>query len=316
MTRTGFAMIAALFVTMLVSGFALDQALRSRAERRHTLNAVADLRARAAARAGVAHIVARLRVLQRRAAVLDQPPDGHADSWIRVDALAQDLGDVAVRDGSRYSVRVQDAASRLPLNDATEEELRLLFMALGADSREADVASQSILDWRDPDGLHRPRGAEWDDYYRHLSPPVVPRNGPFPRLEELRHVRGMAQLYGRAAEHLTILGDGRVNLNTAPEPVLRALPGLSDEVVAVILGRRAAGIPLRNLFELEPGLSAPARAVLQQSFAALARRTAFEPHALEIAASGWVQGTKIRRSVHALAVRTGSDIQVVWSVER
>lgn len=315
-SRAGFVLLAALLVLVFAAGLLTDAALRARVERRQASNAQVDIRARAAARAGLAHGIARLTGLQRRSISAQGADPALTDAWNRVEVLAQDLRSVPLRQSGRYEVSMQDAASKLPVNDASEEELRRLFLSLGAEYRNADVAAQSILDWRDEDDLHRARGAEWDDYYRRQPDGTVPRNGPFATMEELRQVRGMESLPPAALEHLTVFGSGRVNLNTAREPVLRALPGLTDEAVTLTLTRRRVGRPLRNLSELEANLSTPARAVLQREFAALVLRASFEPQALEITASGWVESNPLRRTVHALAVRAGPTIQVVWSVER
>ena len=314
--REGFALLAVLLVLVAVGGLLLDGALRARSERRQAANTVADLRARTAARAGLAHALARLNELQRRTVAPDEPFPGLLNQWNRIGTMVEDLRAVSLPSGSFYTVVLRDASSRLPLNDATEDEFRRLFLALGADFRSADIAAQSILDWRDPDGLHRPRGAEWDDHYRRLDPPIVPRNAPFASVAELRSVRGMEALFPLAAEHFTTFGDNRVNLNTASEPVLRALPGLADEAVALVLARQRKNRPLGDLSELEAQLTSSARSLLQQNFPALARRASFEPYAVEIGVIGWTAGAPLRRTLRALAVRSGSTVQVVQQRER
>lgn len=313
-SRDGFVLFLAMFVLVIVSGLTLEAGLRARAERARASNAVASLKARAAARAGVAHVLARVRTRSEQTSAKEGVLP---DRWLQVGHLTNDRSGSKLGETASYRVDVQDAAARLSLNQATEDELRRFFSALGARAIQADVAAQSVLDWRDEDGLHRARGAEWNDFYRRQEPSVVPRNGPFASLEELRHVRGMDDnLHARAAAHLTLLGDGRVNLNTASEPVLRALAGVTDEVVALLLSRRAVGPPLRNLFELQGAVSGASRTSIQRNFAALARRASFETTALEITSTGSTTTAPVRSTVHALAVRGGRTFQVVWSVER
>jgi general secretion pathway protein K len=167
----------------------------------------------------------------------------------------------------RYWVTVTDEESKIPLNGATEAVLRRLFSNSGVkDTRRLSIIVDSILDWRDPDKLHRVNGAE-DDYYLSLPVPYKARNGSFETIEELLLVKGMSSeiLYGNVtdparqaelreehpgerqlasgeylgvAKHLSIFGLGQVNVNTAGPEVLMAL-GLTAAETKLALARRA-----------------------------------------------------------------------------
>lgn len=313
--QRGFALIAALWLVAAFSFVLAAVALESRPERHIAANAREDVRARAAARAGVARALSRLdrTAGDRRAGVVE---------WTRLLAPEEEGRSAAQMAGrlegtGRYRVALRDPAARLPLNDIGLVPLRRLFRALGASTWEASVAAQSVLDWRDPDGLHRPNGAEWEDHYRDLQPPVRPRNGPFRSVRELRRVRGVdGGLYRRAAGHLTVRSGGAVNVNAAPEPVLEALPGLDRMAAAAILRRRRLGRPLRSLEELARLLPASAAARIRRRFASLSRRVAFEPRRIVIASAGRAEASGARAVVRALAVRRQGDVRVVWRVER
>jgi type II secretory pathway component PulK len=214
-----------------------------------------------------------------------------------------------------YEVRIWDVSARLHLNHAAEDELRALFLGLGAGYGEAEVAAQSILDWRDADDLHRARGAEWDDWYRHQARLVVPRNAPFRSLSELRQVRGMERLFPRAAPFLTVDGAGQVNLNTAPPAVLGTLSGIDEEIISLILNRRTGERPLRNMFELQQQLSSFAHQRLQREAVRLTARAAFDSNLLEVEATGFIEDSPIRYTIRALVAHTGSTVQVVRSFE-
>lgn len=311
----GFALLLVVLLLVGVAGFLVDRAVRARAEHRQAWNAAGEVRARAAARAGIEHARDRLGEIVRGYGQGPQAATGLATAALRDAPLRDDLARVRIADGVAYAVRVEDVSARLPLNHAGEEELRRLFVAVGAGFREADVAAQSVLDWRDDDGLHRARGAEWDDWYRALPVPVRPRNGPFESVDELRHVRGMERLYPRVAHLLTVYGVGRVNLNTAPPEVLRAVPGLTEESVSMILSRRRAGRPLREFFEMEARLSAPSREALQREIPAFMERAAFDSDLVEVQATGTVEGLPFARTVRALMARSGPTVQVVRSFE-
>lgn len=286
----GFALAAVVVLLVLVAGFLLDAALRAQAERQAAWNTSVEVRARAASRGGLAHALVRLRALQARTVSAAGGDPALFRAWNRVDTLGTELGEVELPGGGRYRVTLRDPASLLPLNHATADELRRLLVAHGVAEETARGAALSVVDRRE-------------------------RAGPFGATGELRGVEGAADLPGEATAQLTVLGDGRVNLNTAAPPVLGALPGMTAEAVRVVVARRERGAPWRNLFELEAELSAPARAELQRGFAALARRAAFEPALVEIAVEGTVEHARVRTRLRTVGVRAGASVQVVSTVE-
>lgn len=89
-----------------------------------------------------------------------------------------------------YSVGFADETGRVNINTADYDTL----MRLPAMN---DVRAQSLLDWVDKDGRSRAEGAE-DEYYLELSPPYEPRNGPLTSINELRRIRGWAELFKAA----------------------------------------------------------------------------------------------------------------------
>jgi len=140
-------------------------------------------------------------------------------------------------------VRLIDEGGKINLNRADENMLRRVFTNLGIEEPRRSILVDSILDWIDPDDLHRENGAE-NDYYLSLPTPYTARNGPFDTVEDLLWVRGMtSELFfgspgegsGSAVEDRRIgLAQiftvdspiDRVNLRTAPAEVIHALLGI------------------------------------------------------------------------------------------
>jgi DNA uptake protein ComE-like DNA-binding protein len=168
---------------------------------------------------------------------------------------------------------VGDESARLNLNVAgTNELLRLPGLTL-------DIAA-AILDWRDGDAAPGPGGAEVD-YYASLTPPYLPRNGPFQTVRELLMVRGVTPelLTGRrpggrrggppvpgweesltvhsSAPTTTVSGEERINLQTADEKALANVRGFSPEIAKAIVARRN-GNKFENLLDLLDLTAAPA----------------------------------------------------------
>jgi general secretion pathway protein K len=101
----------------------------------------------------------------------------------------------------------------------------------------------ALSDWLDDDDLVRDHGAE-TGYYQSLKTPYICRNGPLQYPAELLLVKGFSRkiVYGDKEhegiiDYLTIYGqDGKININTAPPPILQALaPGMNDEVTGQLI---------------------------------------------------------------------------------
>ena len=300
--RRGFALIAALWLLVAFAAIGTAISVQSRARRLSSANSLDEDRGQAAAEAGLEHARSRLARLLAGGSPSEQQVSQAGDLW-RDAALA--LTDTVKLGAERYRVVIRDAGASLNLNRATEEELQRFLIALPIDARKAEDIAQSIMDWRDSDNLHRLHGAEVDDYVRAGSP-VLPANGDFSRIEELRYVNGMSpEIYDRVRPFLTLVGTGQVNLNSAPRPVLLALPGMTDEAVAVLQALRGMPNAIHSLQELLLQLSSGPRAVLVAAMPELLPLASFETRELEVRSEGWNDGSPVHKWVDALVVRAG-----------
>ena len=204
--------------------------------------------------------------LARGALLADQQEndfDSLLDSWAVFDQemLADLTGDIDLE------IKVTDLSGRLQVNalvpqaagnNATADqggrqaqqqyrEIWKRFLTSGRfpidSDDQAEALLDAIMDWIDEDDDERPLGAE-EGYYRTQTPPYGSRNGPVLFLEELLLVKGMTQeiLYGDheyegIAEYITTAGDdGKINLNTAPLPVILAVfPDVSVEMAQELI---------------------------------------------------------------------------------
>lgn len=307
----GFALLAALWLLVTIGAVTLDLSLRARRRRLIAANTVEAAAARLAAEAGLEHalerLAARARAGESLAGVLD--PALVRDPWAGADTLLRVPVPIG---GATYRLTLRDPGAALHLNLATEDQLRTFFAAFGMDFGEADRLAQRIADWRDPDQVRRPRGAERPDY-RARGRLVLPADRPFERVDELRNVEGMTEaLYRRVAPHLTLLGSGRVNLRLAPRPVLLTLPGFGEEAVRVLEHMRRTGRPLSSVYELALALSPPARAALEAELPRLALLTTLQTTALVVTSEGEAEDGRFRARVEALVVRAGGGARVAW----
>ena len=133
-----------------------------------------------------------------------------------------------------YSVRITDEMGKFNINaidEAMDNMVKYLFDSVQSDNKEG--IADSILDWIDPDDLHRLNGAE-EEYYKELSSPYHCKNGPLDTLEEMLLIRGitpqifygtdkskgiasLVRIYPSKEESV------RINVNTAPIEVLEAV---------------------------------------------------------------------------------------------
>lgn len=134
----------------------------------------------------------------------------------------------------RYGI--MDEERKININKAKRSVIERLFKTVGLDEMEAQNLSASIVDWRDSDSeLSIPLGSAEDGYYRDLKDPYEAKDADFEVLEELLLVRGMSrEIFDKIKDFITIYGEGKVNINTAPSEVLLSL-GLYKSVVDKIL---------------------------------------------------------------------------------
>lgn len=140
--------------------------------------------------------------------------------------------------------------------------LRLLVLS-GAKSDEAAALADAVADWIDQDPeMNGPNGAE-DVEYLKLSPPYRTANGPFASPSELMLIRGFTpEIYAKLAPLVCALPAGtsnntttKINVNTAPPPVLAALFENPAQAEALLSAREFK--PFTNTNELTAALRPP-----------------------------------------------------------
>jgi general secretion pathway protein K len=302
--RRGFALMAALWLVVLVGVTGYELSVRSRSRRLAVANSLERTQATAAAEGALETV--RGELATRLARPLTSRPIGsqqlELDPWSDLTLLDADT--LALGDARALS-HVYDAGARIQINRASEADLRRFLAALAIDAGVADRLAQRIADWRDADDFRRARGAERDDYLR-TGARRLPTNADFQRVDELRDVDGMTpDLYARIAPLVTTLGTGQVNVNAAPREVLMSLPGMGGEAIAAIVRAQRARRPIRSLEELTAQLSSAARSSLVERMSELQQRAAFESREVVVEGDGWIDGSPARVTVQALVARGG-----------
>ncbi|GMU92561.1 MAG: hypothetical protein AMXMBFR4_16190 [Candidatus Hydrogenedentota bacterium] len=238
----GFILVAVIWIMAILAVLTLGFAHRSMLDQRAAALSLDHMEATYAARGAVVYAVAELRnraavdaiVAQgrgelqqqrrrtnsgRRAPVAQQinvfqeGPDLYAEGGPFAAASEAGAGETA-------TYRLEDAERRISLNTSPEE----IF-----DNIEE-------LSFTTVSAIMRRRGGDLDPNKRAL----------FTTVEDARHLDGMDESDWEGdvdkpglRDLLTVYGEGRININTAPREVLEAIPDLDESVIGSIIAFRA-----------------------------------------------------------------------------
>ena len=248
--RRGSILVVVLFVLIVLSLSVLSLAYRAALLRRAVHDRGLDLQVETQAQSALAVAVSQLPDNNEPYVCLAQP-------WHTSGALGQDLwlpewAPASSGGEPEFTVHTVtiDEEGKLPVVQASSQALE----KLGLSSTQID----SLLDWMDEDEEPRSEGAESESYLQRPIPYRV-ANRPLKVLDELLMIRGfsVADYYGSHrlessdslgagdgtgpipgagwVDMLTCVGQGQININTAPGPVLATLPispGAVDQILA------------------------------------------------------------------------------------
>lgn len=272
--RRGFALMTVLWVMTVAALLAAAAAARGRAGVSAARNRAELERARWRALACASEL--RASIDDALLAATSPSPSERADLWRILRRAVPDTR------AEGCSASLEAAGTRLDVNSASREMLDSLFSTPGYGDA-SPAMSASLVDWRDSDDVALPDGAESEWYaahHRHL-----PRNGPIADLRELRYVRGFENANG--LDSVLTVDAGRVSLATAGVAVLMAVPGITRETAELLVARRDAGQPVRDVLALLPELSSPSALAIETHYSEIVRLTTADPDAWMLRARGW-----------------------------
>ena len=185
---------------------------------------------------------------------------------------------IALDEGT-CSVEVEDQTGKLNINllkrpdgrlnrPQVDRLLRLIDLLNRGDLDRPPISYSlipSIIDWIDADEqttclqfiARQNLGAE-SSYYANLPVPYRPRNAPLETIEELLLVKAVTpELFDRLRRYITVWGDGKVNINSAPRLVIESLSENMDAALAQMIVSRRKERPFESLAQLRdiPGMT-------------------------------------------------------------
>lgn len=271
----GAILIVILWVLLAMSMLALSFSAAIRTEVDAARNTVDQKQSYYLARAGIEY--AKYKILESQSGLFRSQQldfeEGPVPAVLR-GKVSLDLS------GGGADVEIIDETGKINVNLAPPHLIFNLLVMVGIPEAEADIITDSIEDWRDPDDFRRPHGAE-SEYYQTLPDPYSAKNGPLDVPEELLLVRGVTpefyygrrglnaagervEYYGLQKHFTTFSAINRINVNSAPVPVLAAIPGLEYEAALEIV-RMREGSPIDDVGEIMsriPGIPADALSYL------------------------------------------------------
>jgi general secretion pathway protein K len=223
--QQGIALILVIWVVTLLMVIAGSFLYAMRTDARASRNAALIARGDALAQAAVSRSLIEL-----------FKPTGSPEVWKR-----EGEPRLWAFDGATVSVKLADESAKIDINTANNELLKGLLRYAGLGEEDAAKLLDAVLDWRDPDDLRRPNGAEAADYEQ-AGLKYRPANYPFQTTEELQLVLGMrAEAYQRIMPMITVYSrQPGVNPHLATRAVLLVIPNVTPEQVDQYLAEREA----------------------------------------------------------------------------
>lgn len=260
--NSGFALMAVLFITSLVSTLALGYATTARLKAlqvRHGHEKVQEAFRLASCLELGWHEYQKYRTNQ---ALLNNREEVEAITGHPLELWHPRFEPyLAQLDGNLYEIQLLNENGRFNINTISLDDLLQVLKFCGADEMEALAVADAILDFVDSDENHRLNGAE-NDYYQSLEFPYTCKNQPFENIEELLLVRGVTSaLYngsdGRAglADMLSVLGASTaLDVNSASPLLFEFIEELPAEMAQAVAQLRQEK-PISNMAELSETIS-------------------------------------------------------------
>ena len=208
---------------------------------------------------------------------------------------------------------IRDAQGRFNLNSlwrgngpspADIAVFERLLSAFGLDTG----LTQALIDWRDPDSLARPGGAD-DIEYLAGKPSYRAANRPLESVEELRLIRGFdAEAVAKLRPYVAALPqETDINVNTAPAMVLSALLNLPlSEAERLVQARDAKKGGLGSAQDLAK--------LLPQEVALPEKGFGFKTEYFEVRVAS--QFGRVTRRTEVLLHRASNKVEILWKGQR
>ncbi len=158
----------------------------------------------------------------------------------RFSVFCHRINNITGKKEKRYGLL--DEESKINVNHVSYAVLKRLFKDIaGLDSQKANDLANSLIDWRDKNSELNGQDTQLTERASYLNAgySYSPKNMELNSIEEVLLIKGMpAPVFFKIADYITVYGNGEVNINTAPAPVLECL-GFTQQAAEKIVSYRA-----------------------------------------------------------------------------
>ena len=245
--KNGFILIAVLWISLLLSIFALNSASKSRLTGIQAMNIQESLAVNHALHSALARAYHEYLRFEENKSLLSEKNEWEAitgkrlDLWYpRYEPYQLDIQEKSI------GVRIVNANGRININKVDVGMLEKIVSLCGVDDgTEAASVANSILDWIDKDDFKRPGGAE-KDYYLSLADPYLPKNNDIQDIRELLLVKGVDRDLFYGTSHHPGLGhffsvrggSEKLDINSAAPETFVLAGDISPQVISYIQEKR------------------------------------------------------------------------------
>ncbi|MFH1367982.1 MAG: hypothetical protein ABII64_02520 [Elusimicrobiota bacterium] len=294
----GFALVAVLWISIILASMVLSAAYIARLELRKANFPLREMQALALASGGIEVVKAELLSDDNKYDYLSEKWKKNPDAYENVK-----IGE------SVLNVSVDDEESRLNINISPRAILENFDpVKLMPNAQEA---LDSVSDWQDADSNSALCGAE-EEYYQHIDNPIHCKNGPLDCIDELNLIRGFNDESFRElpSKTMSVFSSGKVNINTAPVEVLQALPLFDSKLALQIVAHRAGPDSLEGTEDDQPFTSSAevVEFLGNEVFKAAGQHIVFCSIRFRVRSTAVVG--RISRTVEAMLERTGAEIKI------
>ena len=245
--KNGFILIAVLWISLLLSIFALNSASKSRLVGIQAMNIQESLVVSQALHSALSKGYHEYLRFEENKSLLSEKND-----WEKITGKRLDLWHPRYEpyeldiQGKSIGVRIVNANGKININKVDVGMLEKIVSLCGTDDGAAAASvANSILDWIDKDDFKRPGGAE-KDYYLSLADPYLPKNNDIQDIRELLLVKGVDRdlFYGTSHQpglvHFFSVrgGSEKFDINSAASETFVLAGDISPHVISYIQKKR------------------------------------------------------------------------------